>query len=475
MDELFGEGWLVWGIVLALGVPVLLVVLTEVLGWLTRRGSAAAGPVRLLRNWVVPVGALFGLLVFALQSPAEQVWARVVATVLGFLVILLVLSALNVALFANAKPGSWRERIPSIFVDLGRLVLIVVGVAVLFSWVWDADVGGLIAALGVTSIVIGLALQNAVGGIISGLLLLFEQPFKLGDWLDTGSVRGRVIEVNWRAVHIDTGAGVQIVPNASLANASFTNLSLPTELHRAIATVTFSTDDPPHEVIDLVVDVARGLPMAAPGEQPAARYLGAAKYEVEVPVSGPAAADDAVSLLLAWLWYAARRRGLSLDGDSTDPVAEPSRLAEALELIAPAFRLSPDDRERLAPSCRLERYGTGEIVQEPDRVPDLLKVVVDGRLALSIVTDRGAIESGSADVGESVGQTVLTREPSFVRAVAAEVTTILVMPLAVIDEIVRSNPAVARDIGQAIENRRRAASDALAAAGIVRGALGGRR
>ena len=104
----------------------------------------------------------------------------------------------------------------------------------------------------------------------------------------------------------------------------------------------------------------------------------------------------------------------------------------------------------------------------------MLRVVVDGRLALSIVTDRGAIDSGTADVGESVGQTVLTREPSFVRAVAAEVTTILVMPLAVIDEIVRSNPAVARDIGQAIENRRRAASDALAAAGIVRGALGGR-
>ncbi|MFF2272046.1 mechanosensitive ion channel domain-containing protein [Agromyces sp. NPDC058136] len=471
MEELFGSGWLVWAIVLALGVPLVLVVLTEVLGWLTRRGSAAAKPVRLLRNWVVPVAALFGLLIFAVQSPADQVWARVVATVLGFLVILLVLSALNVALFANAKPGSWRERIPSIFVDLGRLVLIVVGLAILFSWVWNADVGGLIAALGVTSIVIGLALQNAVGGIISGLLLLFEQPFKLGDWLDAAGVRGRVVEVNWRAVHIDTGAGVQIVPNSSLAGASFTNLSLPTELHRAGTTVVFSTDDPPHEVIELLVEVAGTLPMRMPGEAPSARYLGAAKYEVDVPVQGPATADAAVSLLLAWLWYAARRRGLSLDGDASDPIAEPERLDEALALVAPAFRLSADDRARLAPSCRLERYGAGEVVQQPDRVPDVMRVVVDGRLRLAVVTDRGAIESGVADVGDSVGQTVLTREPSFVRATAAETTTVLVMPLAVIDEIVHSNPAVARDIGQAIETRRRAAADALASAGIVRGAL----
>ena len=52
---------------------------------------------------------------------------------LGFLLILLVLSAFNVALFANAKPDQWRERIPSIFVELVRLILVVVGLALLFS------------------------------------------------------------------------------------------------------------------------------------------------------------------------------------------------------------------------------------------------------------------------------------------------------------------------------------------------------
>ena len=58
-------GW-IWGAVaLAVGVPVLLVVLTEVLATLQRRGSPAAAPVRLVRNWIVPVGALFGLLAYA--------------------------------------------------------------------------------------------------------------------------------------------------------------------------------------------------------------------------------------------------------------------------------------------------------------------------------------------------------------------------------------------------------------------------
>ena len=87
---------------------------------------------------------------------------------------------------------------------------------------------------------LGLALQNSVGQIISGLLMLFEQPFQLGDWLDTPSARGRVVEVNWRAVHIDTGSGLQITPNSVLAGASFTNLSRPPGSHKITVETTFS-------------------------------------------------------------------------------------------------------------------------------------------------------------------------------------------------------------------------------------------
>ena len=50
------------------------------------------------------------------------------------------------------------------------------------------------------------------GQIVSGLFMLFEQPFRMGDWLDTAAARGRVVEVNWRAVHIESSTGVQITP-----------------------------------------------------------------------------------------------------------------------------------------------------------------------------------------------------------------------------------------------------------------------
>ena len=471
MAAAFQQGWAWWLIGLAVGVPVLLVVLTELLGALRRRNNPMAKPVALLRNAVIPAGALFALLQFAIQSPAEYVWVRVAATIFGFLVVLLVLSAFNVMLFANAAEGSWRHRIPSIFVEIARLVLVVVGLAILFSWVWDADVGGLFAALGVTSIVIGLALQNAVGGVISGLLLLFEQPFKIGDWLETGGVRGRVVEVNWRAVHIDTGSGIQIVPNSTLSGASFTNLSEPEGPYYASASLTFSTDDPPHEVMTLLVEIADGLPMRWREERATAEYAGAAGYTVSIPVGAPVEASRALSLYLSWLWYAARRRGYALDGDATDPVAEPAFLEAAIEQAVPLLHLDAPGREQVRAGARLQRYGVGEVVLGAGIVPDEVQVIVSGAVSMWFAQDDARIPVGESGPGEWIGQTAFTRERTTVTTTAIEVLTVLTIPVAIVDGLIRTHPRLAAEIGESLELKRAAAADALAAAGIARAVI----
>ncbi len=225
MSGLTAQPWFCPALGVIIGLPLALLLLNELHGALVRRASSYARPVALLRNWVLPACAVYLLVAQLEQADVHATWSKLAATVFGFLIMLLLLSGANAALFGEARAGSWRERLPGIFIDLGRLVLIILGVGLLLSWVWGANIGGLIAAVGVTSIVIGLAVQTAVGPVIAGLLLLFEQPFRIGDWLDTAPAKGRVVEVNWRAAHIDTGNGIQIVPNAMLATGSFTNLS----------------------------------------------------------------------------------------------------------------------------------------------------------------------------------------------------------------------------------------------------------
>jgi small-conductance mechanosensitive channel len=469
---LFQQAWTWWLIALAIGVPVLLVGLTELLGVLRRRGNPLAKPVALLRNAVIPAGALFALLAFAIgQKDDGYVWVRVVATVFGFLLILLVLSAFNVMLFSNAEEGSWRRRVPSIFVEIARLVLVVVGLAMLFSWVWDADVGGLFTALGVTSIVIGLALQNAAGGVVSGLLLLFEQPFKIGDWLDTGGVRGRVVEVNWRAVHIDTGSGIQIVPNSTLSGASFTNMSEPTGPYYATASLKFSTDDPPQEVLALLVQLADGLPMRWRDERATAEYTGAAGYAVSIPINSPGEASGALSLYLSWLWYAARRRGFALDGDASDPIAEPAMLDAAIEEAAPVLRLDEAGKEILRAGARLQRFGVGETVLRAGIVPNEVRLIMTGSVAMVHEADGARITVAESGPRELIGQTALTRERTTVTVVAKEVLTALRIPLEVIDELIRAHPRLAAEIGQSLDMKRAAAAEVLASAGLTRGEI----
>ncbi|UFS59634.1 mechanosensitive ion channel domain-containing protein [Subtercola endophyticus] len=472
MAQIWNEPWFGLALTIAIGLPILLVILTEVLAWLVRREHPAAKPVRLLRNLVLPVGALLALLSLASNSTVELTWTRVVATAFGFLVILLVLSSVNVVLFGNPEEGSWRERLPSIFIDLARLGLILVGLALLFSWVWDADVGGLITALGVTSIVIGLALQNAVGSVISGLLLLFEQPFKLGDWLDTGKVVGRVVEVNWRAVHIDTGNGIQIVPNASLAGASFTNLSQAPGAFMSEATVKFSTDDPPHQVLDLMQKVAAGLPMRQRSQAIESSYAGSATYSISIPVTGPAEAPAAAALFLAWLWYAARRAGLALDGDATDPVQTPERLESAIAAVGTRLQLTVEDHSWLPAECRLEQYGHGEIIHVPGTIPDAFRFVIDGAVRLSASTPLGDVGYLTLAADEFFGLMALSRQVDPGSVVADGTTTVLRITTSAVDRLISEYPSLARQIGRVIDLRMQTARDAVAALGIESGTTG---
>ena len=464
MTSVFDTSWFLWAVGIAVGFPLALVVLTELHNALLRRRSALARPVYLLRNYILPLGVLLLLLVKATQVSAEATPVRIVSTVFGFVVLVLLLSGLNATLFQGAPEGSWRKRIPSIFLDVARFAIIAIGVGLMFSFIWGADVGRLFTALGVTSIVLGLALQNSVGQIISGLLVLFEQPFQLGDWIETTTARGRVVEVNWRATHIDTGSGLLIMPNSVLAAASFTNFSRPAGTHNLSVPTVFSVDDPPDDVIAMLNRVAAMLPQLRAEAAPSSVRTGALQYSTGIPVRTPADDFAAKTLFLRWVWYAARRAELHLD-EAEDEFATPERLEASLRIIAPTLRLTADEQQALVPRAKLTRYGTDEYLQFAGQVPKRMMFLVNGRARLVASGDDGAIiPVRTLEEGDFLGQTALTREAVTASAYALEEVTVLQIDRVYIEELVERKPLLLQDIGRAIEERRQSLRRALAAA-----------
>lgn len=449
------SSWFLWAVGVAVGLPVGLIILTEWLQALTRRQSHLARPVALLRHYLLPLGALLLLLVKAAQIPFHDTSVRILATVFGFVVLVLLLSGLNATVFQGAREGSWRKRLPAIFLDVARLVLIGVGLAVIFSYVWGVRIGGLFAALGVTSVVIGLMLQNSVGQIVSGLFMLLEQPFRIGDWLNTPTAQGRVVEANWRAVHIDTGHGLQITPNSVLATTSFTNLSRPPGAHKLAMTTTFSAADPPDRVCAMLSRIAEALPQLKPGFVVASVALGGGQYRTTIGLKSPADNGAAQATFVRWIWYAARRAGLRLDG-AADDFSTTARVEKAIRtVVAPALRLSPIDQQSLVPVARIIRYGADEVVEYAGEVPIAMTFLIGGSVELTAMGEDGApVPAAILDEGSFLGLTALTRQPNLASAYAMREVTALEIDREHLEQLVMRKPLLLQDLGRILDERR---------------------
>lgn len=466
MTDLVGQPWFVPALIVVVGLPLSLLILNEVHSVLVRRRSSYARPILLLRNWVLPALAVYLLIRQVQYTDVDATWSKIAATVVGFLVMLMLLSGANAALFGEARSGSWRERLPGIFIDLGRLILIIIGIAILLSWVWGANIGGLITAVGVTSIVIGLAVQNAVGPVISGLLLLFEQPFRIGDWLDTKFGKGRVVEVNWRAVHLDTENGLQVVPNAALAGDSFVNLSRTVApFFKAKATVIFAADDPPGEVKAALLAVAEALPAKLHGIPASAVAVGAGTYRVSVPIASPADEGPAINALQHRAWYAAQRAGLHLDGVKSKRKEKRSYIETHIGLIGASLGLGPEAIATMRAEARLLPFAEGEIIQQVNSIPSAMGFIAAGEVGMFVTADDGRrISLGGLRAGDYIGGSSLTRQRMITGCVALTDVNIVAVPRAAMNAVVQQDHRLARQIGEVIEMRRRAARTALAEA-----------
>ena len=169
-----------WVLGIALGLPLLVVALTELLARLRRRNSSLARAVENLRLLFVPSLAFFLLLRYVVKLPADNTLTLIAQSAVWIFGLMAVLNIINDVVFGEASPESWRSRVPSLFRDFVRLLLVAIGGSIVYSQVWGMSLGGAVAALGLTSIVLGLALQEPLGNMVSGLMLLFRTPHQLG-------------------------------------------------------------------------------------------------------------------------------------------------------------------------------------------------------------------------------------------------------------------------------------------------------
>jgi small-conductance mechanosensitive channel len=386
--------------VLVILLPVLIIAAGELQDRLRQRGSPLEEPVATVRNWVLPLVTVWALLVWVFDVDSSDFFVRLIAT--GVLLAstgaaLQVIRYFTDQARARSKVPGVRH-VPQLLLMLPRLVVIIVVAWLLFTAVWDVDLTGLFAALGVTSLIISLALQDTLSGLASGLLLLGDRPFNAGDWIrvEGEDVEGRVMDLNWRSSRIqDRNGDLFVVPNSLISKATVVNFDEPAHLHRVVYPVQVAYSNPPNRAKEMLLAAALATEGVLEDPPPDIKVVQTDDplmgYEAQMWIEDYTFAPRVKSDFGSLVWYQSHRMDVPLPSPAFDlyhhdPIQEAADAQLSVEQLMERIQRSPAlsdidevDLEILARSADYARFSRGEHILVPGVVNRAVWVIWEGR------------------------------------------------------------------------------------------------
>ena len=236
----------------------------------------------------------------------------------------MLLSALVLMALADAfvLQRPWKVGAPSMVPKLAMDVLrVAILAAVAFfaaTQILGYPVSHILVSSTVLSAVIGLALQDTLRNVFSGMAIDLEKPFKRGDWLLLdGSTRVQVIDMSWRSVRLRTKEGIEIYePNGNMANARLLNYGDGSRPIAVSLSIGLPYGVPPAEATEVLRQAARSAPdtLDAP---PVRVFLesfddSAITYGLRIWTRRAATLKRFRSEINTRIWYGLKRNGIEI-------------------------------------------------------------------------------------------------------------------------------------------------------------------
>ncbi len=232
----------------------------------------------------------------ALEGLLQAGWGKLtVGRVLSALLLLLVCLTLARLLLGTARRlverAALDERIKR-YILRGLRAFLYLLTALVMAGSLNIDVSSLIALVGVFGLAVSLAVQDVLGNVAGGMVLLFSKPFTLGDYVSTADGEGEVAEITLTHTKLDTPAGQRVMlPNSKLMAGQIVNYTV-RGVRRADHAVSASYDDAPEAVRSACLKALERTPGILPDPAPQVVLAACGESSIEYRVRFWARTED---------------------------------------------------------------------------------------------------------------------------------------------------------------------------------------
>ena len=365
-----------------------------------------------------------------------------------------------------------RRKIPKLIRDLTTALVFIV---VLFVVLTRSGVNllSLITTSAVLTAVIGLALQDTLGNLMSGIALQLESSLALGEWVQVGDSIGRVKEIRWRSTVIQTKSGdLVILPNAQITKERIVNIQRDGLRRRQQITFDVGYRHPPSQVQEVILAAMHGIDNLAASPRPEVHVHSLAdsgvRYLLWYWLEDYALDVQTDSEVQKRVWYALSRASLEIPyptrsvfvteltadrqrDENEREQAERRRVLGTIPFFAP---LSEQDRAELARRLSCKVFAAGETIIRMGEPGDSLYVLHNGRVAVRIPSGGVDKEVAVLEAGQFFGEmSLMTGEPRRATVVAKGDAECYVIDKTLFNEIIHNQSALIEEVARLLAER----------------------
>ncbi|MBA3600052.1 MAG: mechanosensitive ion channel family protein [Acidobacteria bacterium] len=396
---------------------------------------------------------------------------RIIKIILWMSLIVSIIRFVNYLIFSTALRSNDYE-ISSLLRNVFSIILYIVAFFIIFNSQYPGiDLAALFTTSTILGVIIGLALQDTLGNLFSGLAIQADQPFQIGDVVSIENKGSGVVEnISWRGVKIRTFQNKLLVISNSVLGKEAIEVAPRENLNARLVFFNTLYSNSPAHTIQVIREVVRQVENVSPKLRPIVRVrnLGdnGIDFEIKYWLDDYSKFNDTDALIRQRIWYACQRekiefayptRTIHIETKTQENVFfEPgNEIFERLSSVSIFAPLSDEETQKLAEASLIRVFAPDESIVRQGQKGNSMFVINRGTVNVQIKENGAAKNLRTLREGDFFGEMgLLTGEPRTATVLAVDETEVLEINNLCLKPILEENPELVASLSKIIEERR---------------------